>query len=70
MIELEIGGLLVNEDRGTEKWYNKKGELHRPNGLPAVLDDQGYEAGYINGDLQYWIWKGRRTDGDFSEDKP
>jgi len=68
MIEKKIGNSFMNESGGTERWYNEKGELHRGNGLPAVVDEEGYEAGYLNGDLQYWIWKGRRVDGDFSKD--
>jgi len=32
-----------------EEWFNKKGELHRPNGLPAIVDVDGYEAYYEHG---------------------
>ena len=34
-----------------EEWQDKEGRIHRPNGLPAVLDDEGYESYYEHGQL-------------------
>ena len=38
----------IDED-GTKRWYNKKGQLHRENDLPAVEMENGYKAWYKNG---------------------
>jgi len=39
----------------SRRWYNKDRQLHRKDG-PAVEDDDGYKAWYINGtmlDVEY-----------------
>jgi len=59
----------MNNSGGTERWYDEYDNLHRPDGLPAVVDDEGYEGYYNHGAIKYWIWKGKKTSGeDFEEE--
>jgi hypothetical protein len=62
------------DDKGTQRWYNEDGQLHRENDKPALVYKNGnqfwFKNGkrhrengpaviYHNGD-QYWYLKGRR----------
>jgi len=44
------GGYVVYDTyRGEEHWYDDKGRLNRPNGLPAVVGADGYESYWEHG---------------------
>ena len=42
---------MITDKYGNKKWYNKKGELHRDNDLPAVIYVDGSKHWYQNGKL-------------------
>jgi len=39
---------IIDKD-GTQRWFNKAGQLHRENDLPAYIDISGYKEWWING---------------------
>jgi len=41
----------IIDEYGTLRWYNKDGQLHRDNDLPAVIYLDGYKEWWINGEL-------------------
>jgi len=53
-------GVFVRVSGWAERWYDEEGNIHRDNGLPAVLQPNGYEGYYIHGVFQYKKWKGER----------
>jgi len=41
----------IIDEYGTQRWFNKDGERHRENDLPAVIYKNGYKAWWVNGKL-------------------
>ena len=41
----------VTDDRGTMKWFDDDGRLHRSHDLPAVVDAGGYQYWFQHEDL-------------------
>jgi len=39
----------IIDEEGNQQWFNKAGELHRENDLPAVIWKSGFKEWYING---------------------
>jgi len=51
------------DKNGTQRWFNKAGQLHRENDMPATIGKNRIKAWYINGklhrdnDLPAIIWE-------------
>jgi len=41
----------IISEYGTQRWYNKAGELHRENDLPAVIYKDGHVSWWKNGEV-------------------
>ena len=42
---------MITDKYGNKRWYNKKGELHRDNDLPAIEWPGGTKVWYLNNEL-------------------
>jgi len=39
----------IIDKNGTQRWFNKAGEIHRENDMPAVIFENGTKVWYKNG---------------------
>jgi len=52
-------GVFVRVLDRSEHWFDSNEMLHRDNGIPAIIQNNDYEAYYIHGVFQYRKWKGK-----------
>jgi len=38
----------IIDENGTKRWYNKAGQYHRKNGLPAIIFKDGSKQWWVN----------------------
>jgi len=41
----------IIDKNGTQYWYNKAGQLHRANGMPAVIWEDGSKQWWVNNEF-------------------